>query len=813
MLSPPTQQELWPKNRPAEAGFGIRVAGVIAPQGLRGELASILGDFELDLHEAIEPALTGMLAAGQTPDVILLCLPDDQARYFSQLLHEDKHLALTPIILIYDQAEVHEPGKILSLGATDLIASPIAPDALIALIHRHEQTRRAWWDTFHIHGPEKPQRLLARLKSQHQTTGAEGHQDPFQEFKQFLFQKVQLLPDRIRYLQSYTSDQVFQLGAALYLDSWQLAAAMAEFLQLDLLETFAAHRIQPDVLPAAFCRRNLVLPVCDDTGAAGIVLANPFQLEVTDILKRRFKAHRLLLAPPELIEDVLDPDFRQSERYQEWSRLQHLRLGRPAGPPATSWGEKTRLQAAPEQPRPGSEPAAHAVSPAPAGELEPLSAMNSDLDAQQMEQRLFRAYRAYRDQKQGQAPLGATDLTVAERDPEVAPIIHLVNSLIEKAHHLGASDIHIEPWKDEVLIRYRIDGQLRIMHRLQPQAIIKPLITRIKIMSQLDISERRLPQDGNIPFAIFSPGHDISLRVSIVPLHHGEKAVLRLLDSNRGLLPLDQAGFSPAALTAYRRLIQSPYGMILHVGPTGSGKTTTLYAALNAINRPNRNLSTLEDPIEYVLPGINQLQVRHEIGLDFARTLRAYLRQDPDVLLVGEIRDEETAHVAVEAAMTGHLLFSTLHTNDAAATIIRLLEMGIKPYMISSSLLAICAQRLLRRLCLHCRQPYAASSEQIRDLGLQAEQVQLYHAVGCEHCQDGYQGRIGIYELLVLDDGLRQVINQPAITSERIKAAAVEKTGMRTLFQEGLTQVLAGLTSLEELTLNILPDRSLEASA
>lgn len=816
----------------------IHVLGVVSHAGLSQELRALLSDFDLRLFEDISAALADIFASNHIPDVILLDLPLQEARYFSQLLHEDQYLALTPIILIYDKRQKLDPAGILALGATDLIDWPLDPPVLLNLIHKHELTRRNWWETFGIQAPEKPQQLLSRLKTL-QSDSQDLH-EPFQRFRQNLYQQVGLLPDRIKYLQHYSSEEVYKLGEALYLDSWQMAASIAEFMHMELLKDFEGFALISDALPSAFCRRNLVLPLTDSDGEVIVAVSNPFQLEVMDILSRRFKTPHLMISPPELIEAVLDPEFMQSEHYLEWQAQQHIRLGRPLftrRQPSTNSDElilRRRISVpplveAPAETSPDPEPVSeYALSASEASKPESSQApadaqtlnqpsITNEREAQQMEKRLFRAYQAYREQTSTQAGgASATDIKAlldSESDPEVAPIIHLVNSLIEKAHLMGASDIHLEPWQDEVLIRYRIDGQLQVMHRLQPQAIIKPLITRIKIMSQLDITEKRLPQDGTIPFGIYSPGHDIHLRVSIVPLRSGEKAVLRLLDSHRGLMPLEQTGFSPATLANYRRVIQAPYGMVLHVGPTGSGKTTTLYAALQAINRLNINISTIENPIEYVLPGINQLQVHYVIGLDFAKALRAYLRQDPDVILVGEIRDEETAHVAVEAAMTGHLLFSTLHTNDAASTVIRLREMGIQPYMISSSLLAICAQRLLRKLCLSCREPYLATREICQSLGLPTDQrLQLYRAHGCEQCQEGYHGRIGIYELMLLNDDLREVINEPGLTSERLKAAAIRLTGMSTLYQEGLSKVLSGLTSLEELTLKVLPDR-LSASA
>lgn len=294
-----------------------------------------------------------------------------------------------------------------------------------------------------------------------------------------------------------------------------------------------------------------------------------------------------------------------------------------------------------------------------------------------------------------------------DSNEESEPIILLVNKIIANACQMGASDIHIEPQRNEIIVRNRVDGDLYETHHIRPRSLIRPIAARIKIMSQLDITERRLPQDGRIVFNHCpTSGLHVDLRVSIAPMSLGDKVVLRILDKQRAVLPLEKLGFSPNILRTYRQVIQTPQGMILHVGPTGSGKSLTLYSALNEIQKPEINIQTIEDPIEYTLDGINQLQVHKEIGLTFARALRSFLRQDPDVILVGEIRDRETADIAVGASLTGHLLLSTLHTNDTASAITRLIEMGIEPYLISSSLLGVCAQRLLRRLCTRCREAF-----------------------------------------------------------------------------------------------------------
>ncbi|MBI3856755.1 MAG: Flp pilus assembly complex ATPase component TadA [Planctomycetes bacterium] len=396
-----------------------------------------------------------------------------------------------------------------------------------------------------------------------------------------------------------------------------------------------------------------------------------------------------------------------------------------------------------------------------------------------------------------------------ETNEESAPVIQLVNTLIEAAYAQGASDIHIEPAEEEVVVRYRVDGDMKIVNRFKPPRLIQPLTARIKIMAGLDISERRLPQDGRIVFKKFSKsGGDFDLRVATAPMNYGEKVVMRILDKQKSVLPLADLGFSARNMALYKEKIASPYGMVLHVGPTGSGKSMTLYAALNEIKNPALNIQTAEDPIEYTLPGINQLQTHKEIGLTFARALRSFLRLDPDVILVGEIRDKETADIAIEASLTGHLLLSTLHTNDAPSTVTRFVEMGVEPYLLSSSLLVICAQRLLRRLCSACKESFEADAVQRKLVGVPAGRpLTLHRARGCEKCnRSGYKGRIGIHEVLAPDDEFRAVVNGEDVTTERLKRLAVEKLGMTTLFWDAMEKVRQGLCSLPDALANVRQD-------
>jgi len=377
-----------------------------------------------------------------------------------------------------------------------------------------------------------------------------------------------------------------------------------------------------------------------------------------------------------------------------------------------------------------------------------------------------------------------------------APIIRLVNSVLFQAVRQRASDIHFESFERGLVVRYRIDGVLYPV-LTPPKHLQASIIARLKIMAGLNIAEKRLPQDGR--FAIRTAGKDVDLRVSVLPTSHGERVVLRLLEKENRLLNLSEMGFSKERLSIIQQLIQLAHGIILVTGPTGSGKTTTLYAALSQINAPDKNIITVEDPVEYQLLGVGQMQVNPKINLTFATGLRSILRQDPDVIMIGEIRDRETAEIAIHASLTGHLVFSTLHTNDAASAATRLIDMGIEPFLVASSVVAVLAQRLLRKICPDCKRPYKPSAEELDRLELPPDsKIMLYRGAGCAACsQTGYRGRTGIFELMVLDDDIRRLIGGKA-DSTAIKQAAVTK-GMVTLKQEGADRVIQGHTTVEEV--------------
>jgi len=379
-----------------------------------------------------------------------------------------------------------------------------------------------------------------------------------------------------------------------------------------------------------------------------------------------------------------------------------------------------------------------------------------------------------------------------------APIIKLVNSLLQQAVKDRASDIHLEPFEREIRVRFRIDDVLYEPMKPLPRALQASIVSRIKIMGGLNIAEKRLPQDGRIRLKI--AGRDYDVRLSTVPIAHGERAVLRLLPRTQDLQNLERIGFNKDQLGVIERLISRPNGILLVTGPTGSGKTTTLYGALSRINATDKNIITIEDPVEIQLPGVGQIEVKPGIGLTFASGLRSVLRQDPNVILVGEIRDLETAEIAIQASLTGHLVFSTLHTNDSASAITRLVDMGVEPFLVASSLVAVLAQRLVRILCKDCREEYEATREELIEIGVRPPErpVKLYRPTGCAGCNyTGYRGRMGIFELMLVDDDIRGMVSQN-VDSKSIKQKAVQK-GMHTLRTDGARKVLQGITSVAEV--------------
>lgn len=388
------------------------------------------------------------------------------------------------------------------------------------------------------------------------------------------------------------------------------------------------------------------------------------------------------------------------------------------------------------------------------------------------------------------------DITDLAKAYEEAPLVRLVNYILADAIRKRASDIHIEAYEKVLRIRYRIDGVL--YEGMKPPFRLKnALVSRIKVMSRLDIAERRLPQDGRFKLRL-GTHREIDFRVSVLPCIHGEKVVMRLLDKASLQLDMTKLGFEESDLTKFKKAIHQPYGMVLVTGPTGSGKTTTLYSALSELNRTDVNISTAEDPVEYNLYGINQVQMHEEIGLTFATALRSFLRQDPDIIMVGEIRDLETAEIAIKAALTGHLVLSTLHTNDAPSTVTRLLNMGIEPFLVTTSLNCVVAQRLVRQICENCKVPTTVSDQLIQNLGIDSKEITFYEGRGCDVCnQTGYKGRIGLYEVLMISDEIKKLILAGG-SSDDLRECGMEE-GMRSLREVGIEKLKEGKTTMSEV--------------
>ncbi|MDQ2917059.1 MAG: type II secretion system ATPase GspE [Pseudomonadota bacterium] len=435
--------------------------------------------------------------------------------------------------------------------------------------------------------------------------------------------------------------------------------------------------------------------------------------------------------------------------------------------------------------------------------VRPMVAIPTDLEAAL--ERLYGAGRSAVGQLIGDVETRTDELTFDADVQQLkdlaseAPVIRLVSLLITNALDMRASDIHIEPFENRLIVRYRIDG---VLHEVEspPRRLSAAVISRIKIMASLDIAERRLPQDGRIRLRV--QGKEIDLRVSTVPTMHGESVVMRILDKGGVALDFAKLGFEDNALKAFVDVLMQPHGVLLVTGPTGSGKTTTLYTALDRLNQPDVKILTVEDPVEYQMAGINQIQVKPQIDLTFANALRSIVRQDPDVIMIGEIRDLETAQIAVQSALTGHLVLSTVHTNDAPSTVSRLLDMGVEDYLLTSTVIGILAQRLVRKLCAHCKEAYVALPELVEQMKLRKfsrdAEITLWHAKGCNHCANtGYTGRVCITEMMPMTDGLRSLVMKHANAGD-LRAEAIG-AGMTSMYEDGLSKAVKGVTTFEEV--------------
>lgn len=570
----------------------------------------------------------------------------------------------------------------------------------------------------------------------------------FVQFKEFLSEQLRLPPEKKAAVAKTPPAKLYATSSLLELDDRWIAQAIAAFFKMPYLARINQDTIRMGVLPASFCRVRQVVAVRDASEENAFVLSNPFDWELLDALKRCAgpdQPPRLLITEPENIAALL-------------------------GVGASSGKARPGNAAAPVGDRDGNLDYNLLASVVPEGEAE------SDLESE------YEVLNPYQMAKIGKLP----------------PIVRLVNMVLTDAVKAGASDIHIEPQEKVVLVRYRVDGTLqdalKIPKHLQPNTL-----SRFKIIAGMDIAEHRKPQDGRSRLKF--DDRRIDLRVSTLPTQFGEKVVIRLLDSAKGLVKMDQLGLASDRLQLFQQLLSRPQGMILVTGPTGSGKTSTLYSALNWLKSTTKNIITLEDPIEFKITGLNQVQINTRTGMTFAAGLRSILRQDPNIVLVGEIRDQETASIALDAAQTGHLLLSTLHTNDAVATITRLLDLGIEPFKVAASVIGILAQRLVRRVCTECAVERPPAEETVEKLGGVERLPAGAHwkaGTGCMACQQsGYKGRVAIHELLEVTEPIRELI--AGRSPDHVIRDAVRRGGMRTLMEDGIAKAAQGLSTLDEM--------------
>jgi len=566
----------------------------------------------------------------------------------------------------------------------------------------------------------------------------------FGAFKDLLTSRFSLPAAQVAAINAVPPDRLYELAALVAVSEDELAREVAEFFGLGFLEYVDPAEIRSTELPLSFCRARSIVATGDDGGLTGFILSNPFDLMCTDEIARRTAvapAASVWLASPDRIRTALG-DSRQT--------------------------------------------------PAPSDGGTPVDYNNLD------KARINVDVEGHPD-----AEIELLDARQTARIGQLAPVVRVVNMIFTEALVAGASDIHVEPHDAELLIRFRVDGQLVDAVRLSSH-LKASVVSRLKIIGRLDIAERRKPQDGRA--RLRSEGRAIDLRISTLPAQFGEKVVIRLLHNTSSLVDLDQLNLSRPNLDAFQRLLRDPQGLVIVTGPTGSGKTTTLYAALNYLKSPTKNVVTVENPIEFQVSGITQVQIEPKAGMTFAAGLRSILRQDPNVILVGEVRDRETAHIAVEAAQTGHLLLTTLHTNDAATSITRLLDLEVEPYQLTSSLAGVLAQRLVRKVCANCAISQRPSEDVALELGITERQLaegRWRTGQGCPQCQGtGYKGRVAIHELLEVNDQLRELISNRA--SDHLLRDAARRHGMVTLMEDGICKAAAGLTTLDEV-LRVVP--------
>jgi len=661
-------------------------------------------------------------ADASRPDLILLdvMMPEMDGYQVCSELQKKKETAYIPVVFVTVLAEEQNKAKAFSVGAVDYLTKPYTKQVILEKVEKHIHDKTQWKE-------------ISEIESEEPETSQQT--DDFNRFKTFLGEQLDLnTMDRHKVSKALLSN-IYSTCDAIGIKSSSVAQLIAEFTNLPYLGIINPNDVKLGLLPARFCKSNMVVAMNDASSDVAFVVTNPFNLHLMDMLKQFVKPnqkYKILISDPENIRWLVFSSGKPDE----------------------------------EEPEVTADDAAQAVMPSWSG-------------------------------AEGIHDPELKDVDYLKESASEAPVINLTYELILKAVQAGASDIHVEPRETGLGVRYRIDGMLNerfpIAKKLQPA-----VISRLKIIANMDIAERRVPQDGNLRF--LHKGQFVDMRVSTLPSRYGEKMVLRIMDNSAVSLDFQSLGFEGRNLGHFNESIRKPYGILLVTGPTGSGKTTTLYSALQAINDPTKNIITVEDPVELELHRITQVQVNPKAGLTFPKALRSILRQDPDIIMIGEMRDRETADIAIKAALTGHLVLSTLHTNDCPSTLARLLDMGLEPYLVAPSVEMIMAQRLMRKLCTKCKEPSENPEPLLQVLNMEMPSgMKFFQASACQHCNNtGYKGRMAVFEVMVIDEDLRRMIHRTA-TVDEIRRYAMESSGMFSLRESALSKAAAGETSLEEV--------------
>ncbi len=702
------------------------------------------------------------LVAKSDFDLILLdiMMPGIDGYEVCTRLQKSERTMYIPVIFVTALGDEQNKAKAFAAGGVDYLVKPFDPEVLLSKVNHHLKSGKKWREL-----PAKSGRAEDRAP-----------RADFLRFREFLIQKLN--PEGWKKLKlSKISPAKIYDTAETGVPTAEMAKCVAEFLQVPYQARINPATLELGVLPTTYCQTNRVAPIHNETGAKAFVLCNPFDFQVVDTIKT-FPTHRIIIAEPGAFTPLFDPWADANENVPP---LAAAAPGDAPAPAASPTSGETSIPGRERLIRIGAPPAADkaAEKPPEAKDLKSL---------EELEDPGVEILAEYKDE---------TSLSALQSQAGRASVVKLSYFLIANAVDKGASDIHIEPAEKEVNIRFRIDGVLTEQKALDG-VLRGPLISRFKIMADMDIAERRVPQDGRVHLGY--KGRSIDLRVSSLPVRHGEKIVCRILDKSSLALELDALGFETQPREALRSSFRKHHGILLVTGPTGSGKTTTLYTALRMMNTPQVNIITVEDPVEYEMARINQVQIHPKAGLTFASALRAILRQDPNIVMVGEIRDAETMDIAIRAALTGHLVLSTIHTNDAASTVTRLVEMGLEPFLVGAALEMVAAQRLLRKLCPKCRKPADVPADVRKKFGVEVkDDAQFFQPAGCDACgQTGYKGRVACIEVLAPDDEMKHMIATGAQV-EALRAHAIKKCGMVPLKEDAFIKASRGVTSIEEV--------------